>query len=69
MSKCKVTCKKCGSSDVSADFSGSMDASDYHNGVQVKTGNIGEVNFFCYDCEEDFAEVDVQEISVEAQEK
>ena len=69
MTKYKVTCKKCGSSSIDADFSGSMDASDYHSGVGIKADSIGDVQYFCYDCEEDFAEVEVQEISVEAQEK
>ena len=69
MTKYKVTCKKCGGSDVAADFYGSMDASDLHNKVEVKPDKIGDVQYFCYDCEEDFAEVDVQEISAEAQGK
>ena len=72
MTKYKVTCKECGGSNVAADLCGSMDASDFHNGVEIKRENIGDVQYFCYDCTQewsDFAEVVVQEISVEAQEK
>jgi hypothetical protein len=69
MTKYKVTCKKCGSSSIDADFSGSMDASDYHSGSEIMWDSIGDVQYFCYDCQSDFADVDIQEISVEAQEK
>jgi len=46
-----------------------MDASDYHSGSEIMWDSIGDVQYFCYDCQSDFADVDIQEISVEAQEK
>lgn len=65
MTKYKVTCKECGGSDIVADFYGSMDASDFRNGVGIKRDDIGDVTYFCHDCNNVVAE----ETSVEAQEK
>jgi thymidine kinase len=59
-----VTCAECGGSNIAADFSGTIDANEYHNmpeGPLVVHDSITEIGYYCYDCGED-AEVVIAEV-------